>query len=261
MIRTLIWFIYFWLYLLCVIPVWIRLKRLAKRGREAEVDDLLFKEARKWARALLNLAGAKVFVEGAEHVPVSGPVLFVCNHQGNFDIPLLLGYIPKPIAFIAKVEAKKIPFISSWMTMMGCVFMKRNNLRQSLEAIQEGSMVLKTGRSLVIFPEGTRSKSSRLGPFKPGSLKLALQAQVPIVPVTINGTYKLMERQGFLIRPAEVSLTIAKPILSQGEATARDLANQVREVIQNNLREDLNRPHPDRFRQGDLVSGGQNING
>lgn len=250
MIRTLIWFIYFWLYLLSVIPLWIRLKRLTKQGREIEVDNLLFTEARKWARALLNLAGAKVSVKGAEHVPASGSVLFVCNHQGYFDIPVLLGYVEKPMAFIAKVEAKKIPFINSWMTMMKCVFMKRESLRQSLEAIQEGSRVLKTGRSLVIFPEGTRSKSGELGSFKPGSLKLALKAQVPIVPITINGTYKLLERQGFLIHPAEVSLHLSAPIFPQENTTARDLANRVREIIQTNLREDRNRPSSDRLSQG-----------
>ena len=234
-IRTLIWFIYFCLYLLSMIPVWLRLKRLAKQGREDEVDDLLFTEVRKWARSLLNLAGAKVSLDGAEHVPATGPVLFVCNHQGYFDIPLLLGYVHKPMAFIAKAETKKIPIISSWMTMMKCVFMKRNNLRQSFEAIEEGSRILKAGHSLVIFPEGTRSKSCQMGPFKPGSLKLALQAQVPIVPITINGTYKLMERQGFLIRQAEVNLTIAEPILPQEETTARALANQAQEIIQSNL--------------------------
>ena len=87
----------------------------------------------------------------------------------------------------------------------------------------------------MIFPEGTRSKSCQMGHFKPGSLKLALRAQVPIVPITINGTYKLMERQGFLIRPAEVNLTIAEPILPQEETTARALANQAQEIIQSNL--------------------------
>ena len=250
MFRTLIWFVYFWLYLLSVLPLWIRLKHLAKQERETEVDDLLFAEARKWARALLNLAGARVFLTGAEHVPASGSVLFVCNHQGYFDIPVLLGYVEKPLAFIAKVEARKIPFINSWMTMMKCVFMKRESLRQSHEAIQEGCRVLKTGRSLVIFPEGTRSKNGELGSFKPGSLKLALKAQVPIVPITINGTYKLLERQGFLIRPAEVSLHIGAPIFPQENNTTRDLANRVREIIQTNLKEDRNQPLSSRLSQG-----------
>jgi len=235
MIRTLIWFIYFCLYLICSIPAWLRLKHLEKKGRQTQVDALLFKKAGKWARSLLVLAGAKVTITGAEHVPASGAALFVSNHQGDFDIPVLLGLIDKPKAFIAKAEAQKIPFISSWMTMMKCVFIKRQSRRQSLDAIHAGARILKNGRSLVIFPEGTRSKSSRLGSFKPGSLKLALASGVPIVPVTINGSYRLLERQGFLIKPAAVDLIISPPIYPAADATARELATQIREIIQANL--------------------------
>ncbi len=119
------------------------------------------------------------------------PVLFVSNHQGSFDIPLLLGYIDKPKAFIAKWELRYLPFIGSWMKELGCIFIKRNDFRQTLKAFKGAGEVFKKGQSLVIFPEGTRSRSSKLGEFKRGSLKIALREKVPVVPVTIKGSYKL----------------------------------------------------------------------
>ncbi|HBK69679.1 MAG TPA: 1-acyl-sn-glycerol-3-phosphate acyltransferase [Firmicutes bacterium] len=237
MIRTLIWFIYFWFYLFLSLPDLIRIKYLARKGQETKLNTILFNKVGKWARSLVRLAGGKVAVTGGENVPSSGPVLFVSNHQGNFDIPILLGFITKPKAFIAKMETKKLPLVSSWMTFMKCIFIKRDNLRQSLKAIQQGAKALTSGQSLVIFPEGTRSKSSQLGAFKPGSFKLALEAQVPIIPVTINGSYKLMERQGIIIQPAKVEVVIAAPVFPPEKITAQELASQIREIIKTNLKE------------------------
>lgn len=236
MLRTVIWFIYFWFYLLFLLPDLLRLKYLSRKGYEAKLNFILFNKVGRWARSLIKLAGGEISVSGIENVPSSGPVLFVSNHQGNFDIPILLGFIDKPKAFIAKAEIKKIPLIYSWMTLMKCVFIQRNNLRQSLSVIQQGTEVLKSGQSLVIFPEGSRSKNSQLGRFKPGSFKLALEAQVPIIPISINGSYKLMENQGFIIRPAKVELIIAPPVFPKEQITTRELATKVRNVIETNLK-------------------------
>jgi 1-acyl-sn-glycerol-3-phosphate acyltransferase len=236
MLRTVIWFIYFWFYLLFLLPDLLRLKYLSRKGYEAKLNFILFNKVGRWARSLIKLAGGEISVSGIENVPSSGPVLFVSNHQGNFDIPILLGFIDKPKAFIAKAEIKKIPLIYSWMTLMKCVFIQRNNLRQSLSVIQQGTEVLKSGQSLVIFPEGSRSKNSQLGRFKPGSFKLALEAQVPIIPISINGSYKLMENQGFIIRPAKVELIIAPPVFPKEQITTKELATKVRNVIETNLK-------------------------
>lgn len=236
MLRTVIWFIYFWFYLLFLLPDLLRLKYLSRKGYEAKLNFILFNKVGRWARSLIKLAGGEISVSGIENVPSSGPVLFVSNHQGNFDIPILLGFIDKPKAFIAKAEIKKFPLIYSWMTLMKCVFIQRNNLRQSLSVIQQGTEVLKSGQSLVIFPEGSRSKNSQLGRFKPGSFKLALEAQVPIIPISINGSYKLMENQGFIIRPAKVELIIAPPVFPKEQITTKELATKVRNVIETNLK-------------------------
>ncbi|MDQ7092523.1 lysophospholipid acyltransferase family protein [Desulfosporosinus sp. PR] len=236
MIRTILWFIYFGLYLLAIEPSLLRINHLAKKGHLSERDRLTAQISRNWARSLLKFAGVKVTITGEEKIP-PGPVLFVSNHQGNFDIPLLLGYINKPKAFIAKIELLKIPFIRTWMTHMQCVFMDRSDIRQSLKVINQAADHLKKGYSMVIFPEGTRSKGEALGEFKPGSLKLGLKAGVPIVPVTIRGSYKIMEQNRFIIKPAHVEIIISDPILTFGltKEQASELPEKVLQRIEQGL--------------------------
>lgn len=235
MLRTIIWFIYFWLHLLAILPPLFKVKRLARQQRVREHDELVFQIVQKWARSLLALAGVEVTVRGS--VPEDRAVVFVSNHQGNFDIPILLGYINKPKAFIAKIELLKMPLIRTWMKHMHCVFMDRSDVRQSLKTISEAADYLKQGYSMVIFPEGTRSKGTGMGEFKPGSFKLALKAKAPIVPVTIRGSYKIMEEQGFIIKPGKVEVLISEPIATEdlSKEEAADLPGKVREIITRNL--------------------------
>ena len=212
MFRTIVWFGYFWLYLIKIMPAYFKANRLLKEGKIKERDIIVNSIASKWAKDLLKLAGAKVTVIGAENVPLDRTVLFVSNHQGSFDIPILLGCIDKPKAFIAKVELLKLPMICTWMKQMNCVFLDRHDLRQSLRVMNEAAEYLKKGYSMVVFPEGTRSKGKTMGEFKAGSLRIAKKANVPIVPVTIRGSYKLMEQNGFIIKPAKVEIVISEPI-------------------------------------------------
>ncbi len=237
MFRTFFWFIYFWLYLIAIYPALLKVNQLAKLGKTTEHDQLTAQTAKKWARSLVKFAGVTVVTTGEENIPSEGSVLFVSNHQGNFDIPILLGYIDKPKAFIAKIELLKLPMIRTWMTHMKCVFMDRSDIRQSLKVINQATDHLKEGYSMVIFPEGTRSKGATLGEFKPGSLKLALKAGVPIVPITIRGSYKIMEQNGFIIKPAHVEITIAAPIPTAGltKEEAAELPERVREIIEQGL--------------------------
>src|SRR5699024_1808110 len=99
-----------------------------------------------------------------------------------------MGYLGVPHGFIAKVELTKFPIVSQWMKEMKCIFMDRSDRRQSLQSIKEGINILKNGHSMVIFPEGTRSKSDAMGEFKAGSMTLATKSGVPIVPITISGS-------------------------------------------------------------------------
>ena len=237
MIRTIIWFIYFWLYLIYLIPALIRVSALAKAGNIKERDEMVNKVACKWADSLLKMAGVTVTVIGSENVPSDQPVVFVSNHQGNFDIPILLAHIDKPKAYITKIELEKMPLISPWMKHKKCVFIDRSNIRQSLKAISEAAANLKQGYSIVIFPEGTRSKGKDMGEFKAGSMKLALKAQAIIVPVTIRGSYKIMEENGFIIKPGHVEVIISEPIPTK-DLTKEEVGNLphlVQKVIQSKL--------------------------
>lgn len=211
-------------------------KKMKSQGEEEKAESFLHSTVFYWAKQVLKKAGVKVEAKGVENVP-DGACCFVANHQGNFDILAILASIDKPMGFIAKKEMAKTPLISRWMRNIRCVFIDRENVRESLKAINEGADNLKNGYSMVIFPEGTRSKSHNIGEFKKGSLKMATKAKVPIVPITIDGSYKIFEEHNGWLRKGEIKLTIEKPIylekLSQEEQ--KNLAEIVKAEIAKNL--------------------------
>ncbi len=188
-----------------------------------------------WAKFMIFATGNKVTVKNIELVP-KGPVLFVANHQSYYDIPVFMACVPYPAPFVAKIEMEKLPVFSFWMRQMGCLFMDRSNIRQSLKIILEGIKKLESGTSMVIFPEGTRSKLGETKDFKPGSLKLAIKAGVPIVPVTLVNTYKVYEEYG-RIKTTDVSMIYHEPIdtktLTREEIN--NLHKTVRDIIINAL--------------------------
>ncbi|AFS79651.1 1-acyl-sn-glycerol-3-phosphate acyltransferase PlsC [Gottschalkia acidurici 9a] len=237
MIRTIIWFIYFWVSLILLTPSLLKVKSLEESGKIEDKDKLVYKKVRNWAISLIKLSGCEVKVIGEENIPKEGNVLFVSNHQGNFDIPILLGYIEKSKGFVAKKELEKLPMVNKWMKAINCVFMDRTNPRESIKAIKDGIEILKRGYSLVIFPEGTRSKDGSLGEFKPGGLKLATKSEVPIVPVTIKGSNKIMEKGSLIIKPAKVEVIISPVVQvdNQSKNDTKELTETVRNIISENI--------------------------
>lgn len=230
--RTIVWFVYFWMYLLLVMPRLNRARRLREEGRVEEHDQMVRENVERWAGRLLRLAGAKVTVEGKENIP-QGPVVFVADHQGYFDIPLMLTSLDKPNPIIAKAEIEKLPLIRSWMRELNCLFLQRDDARQSMEVLKEAQKLIQDGYSVVIFPEGTRSKGGPVKEFKAGAIRVATRAGVPIVPVCIDGSFRLMEGNGMWIRPASVKLTILPPVPTEGMSREeiRALPEQLREQI------------------------------
>ncbi len=237
MIRTITWYIHFAWSLLMTIPSIYKVKSLENKGMIKEKEEFVSKFTSKWALSQLKAAGAQVKVFGEENIPRDIPVVFISNHQGNFDIPILMSKINKPKGFIAKIETKKIPVVRDWMEYIHCVFMDRSNLRKSAASIIEGVKIIKEGHSLIIFPEGTRSKGGPLGEFKAGSFKLATKSKAPIVPITINGSYKLMEGNDNKIKPASVEIYVHPAIetknLTKEEEDA--LPNRVVNIIKSKL--------------------------
>lgn len=237
MIRTLFFAIAFIFSLLVtgiLLPFWHVLGWWNMKGAQRGYG---YHVSRNWARFLLAAAGIRVTVQGIENIPAKETVLFVSNHQGNFDIPVLFSCLNRPIGFLAKVELAKIPVIRSWMPKLGCVFIDRANLRQSVKAVQNCVEVLKGGQSMVIFPEGTRSRGPQMGEFKKGSLRLVEKVNVPIVPVSINGTYNAFEANNSRIRSAQVMLKISPPVEYQAlSAEERENINTiVLQAISGNL--------------------------
>ncbi|ANE45290.1 acyl-phosphate glycerol 3-phosphate acyltransferase [Paenibacillus swuensis] len=236
--RTIVWFIYFWIYLIALMPSLWKANRLEREGKLEERDALTAAVVRRWARSLLRVASVKVTLKGAEHLPKEAAVL-VSNHQGNFDVPILLGYVGTPGALMAKKELLRMPIISTWMHHLRCIFVDRENVRQAMKSLQQAAELVSGGHSIIIFPEGTRSKGDAIGEFKGGGFKIATKAGAPIVPIRINGSYKVMEANtfGFLIRPAEVEVTILPPVetstLTKEEANA--LPERVRDMIEHTI--------------------------
>lgn len=218
--------------------IWV--KYLEIRGKDKERTNAIFKITHSWAKYVMWLSGAKVNVHGRENIIKDEAVLFVSNHQSFFDIPLIMSTIDVPQGFIAKKELEKWPIVSMWMKYIHCVFMDRENIRKSAEAIVQGIQILKSGYSMFIFPEGTRSKGQPAASFKAGSFKLALKSKVKVIPVTINGSYKILDANGGKIKASNVEVYIHEPIdvteLSKEEIS--ELHNTVRDIIVSDLPKD-----------------------
>jgi 1-acyl-sn-glycerol-3-phosphate acyltransferase len=212
MIRTIFFYLSMAISLVLASFHRFKIKSLTSKGDTEKRRKCIHEVTYRWGKFILKAAGAKVNIVGKENIPKGQTVLFVSNHQSNFDIPLLLGAIDIPKGFIAKKELENWPFISTWMKYINCIFMDRDNLRKSAAAIVEGINLLKSGYSMVIFPEGTRSKGKPIDEFKGGSFKLAIKSKCPIVPLTINGTYKLLEENNNRIKGANIELVIHPPI-------------------------------------------------
>lgn len=197
--------------LVAFIPKEKEAQKLLAEGKIDEMNNIVCLGTRTISQKLIKLSDSTVNVHGLENIP-EGPVLFVSNHQSNMDIAIICGFIDKPKGFIAKKELKKLPLINKWITLAGSIYLDRENPRKSMEGILEGIKTLKNGHSLVVFPEGTRSRGDKMGEFKSGSFKLATKSKVPIVPLTIDGTYRVMEANKILIKPSNINFYVHKPI-------------------------------------------------
>lgn len=235
-LRNIPFLIWFTLFLRSIKP----LNRNIKKYRDAGEFELERAEIRKaedaWSNAQIKKVGVELTVNSEAEIP-EGPCVFVSNHQSYWDIPIFCAAIKnKQIGFVAKEELKKIPIFGTWIQDIRSVFMQRDDARASLRAIEEGIELLKQGFSLVIFPEGTRSKGHEMAEFKKGSLRLATKAGVPVVPITLNGSFKAFEEKGF-VQPAKIDFYIHKPIETAGmdRSEASNLAETVEAIVRGRL--------------------------
>ncbi len=230
--RTIYWYLHFIITLLLTIPKFNKVYKQKNKMPKNTYEDEVNKIVRNWASSQIKASGIKVNITGEENIPDTN-VVFISNHQGDFDVPLLIMYLKKNIGFLAKKELSNVPIIRKWMREIRCVFLDRKDVKQSLKAILESIEIIKDDYSLVIFPEGTRSKGPNINEFKEGSFKIATKTKVPIVPITINGSYKAFEKNHYFIKPTLVNITIHKPIetkdLSKEEIS--NLSENVKNII------------------------------
>lgn len=193
--------------------------------------------ARLWARISLALAGVRVAVQGAEQLP-DGPVVFMSNHQSNFDILALLAAMPRQFYWIAKKELFEIPVFGTSMRRGGYIPLDRSDGRKALKSMESAARIIREGKSVVIFPEGTRTKDFHLLPFKRGGFMLALRAGVPVVPVTINGSGRINPAGRTRLYRGNITITLHPPLTPPAAARSEAesaLMEQVRTAINSQL--------------------------
>ena len=189
--------------------------------------------ARMWARSIMFASRIKVTVNGLANIDPTQSYVYMSNHQSNFDIPVLLAYLPVQFRWLAKAELFKIPIFGRAMRGAGYIKIDRYNQESAFESINEAARKMKNGVSAMIFPEGTRSRDGNIRSFKKGGFVMAVNASVPIVPIVLKGTWTIMDKSSLRINTGEVSLNILAPIATTGytRETKDDLIKSVRAVI------------------------------
>ena len=178
--------------------------------------DLSHIDARYWARWSLFCANVKVRVEEEENLP-QGPAIYMPNHVSHFDVLAILGYLNVQFRWTVKKELFRIPLFGLAMKRAGYIRIDRSDHQKAVQSMEEAAEKIKSGSSIVIFPEGTRSRDGNLQyPFKKGGFHLALQSGVPVVPVAVLGSRVVLPRHSKKVTPGTITMRIGKPIDPQG---------------------------------------------
>jgi 1-acyl-sn-glycerol-3-phosphate acyltransferase len=233
LIKTIAIFSVVGLPMILIVPLGLIIFILNHLGLQKPMNRVVYRIAQFWSLLLIRLTGCKLTVLGRENIPRKGGICFVSNHGSIFDIILLLAYTGRPIGFIAKKELAFIPFLNIWIVLIGGLFIDRNTVRRAVNTIHTGVKRIKAGGAMIIFPEGHRNRGRGLLPFRPGSFKLATQAEAPIVPVAITGSYEVFEKTR-RVCAGPVKVIFGKPIITAElppEERRKTLSDQVRGVI------------------------------
>ncbi len=211
-------FISFWCIIFSIIP---------------NSENRIHKIANLWAKILLLISNTKVEVIGKENILQGKPQIFMANHQSDFDILIVLGHVPGQFRWIAKKELFNIPIFGAAMKTAGYIEIDRNNHERAMQSMDEAALRIREGKSVMTFPEGTRSRDGEIKSFKQGTFHLAIKSGVPIIPVSIIGSGQIMPKRSLKITPGKVKLVIGKPVEVKNYTTENrhELINDVRNII------------------------------
>lgn len=191
--------------------------------------------ARLWAKLILYFGGISYSVSGMENLDLKKTYIFAGNHASGFDILLAFAGLPFWLVSIAKIELRSIPVLGWVMRAGGHIFIDRGRKEDALEILNKAEIsLMKTPRSVLLFPEGTRTKDGTLSVFKRGGLLLGIKTEIPIVPVAFVGTFDMLDKDSWLMKNHPIQFRIGKPIPSGNFSyeTRRDLANHVQQEVQ-----------------------------
>lgn len=187
--------------------------------------------ARVWGRSLLWISGIEIRVQGGEHLKPDRAYVFVVNHHSALDIPALFVAIPLRFRMLAKASLFRIPFLGWYMTRVGYVPVDRSTPRRALMSLKEAAHQLGGGTSVLLFPEGGRTPENQLGRFKTGGFHIAHATGLPLVPVALVNSGRLMARGARWPEPGVIEVRIGEPVLTATDASPRALADTLRQRI------------------------------
>lgn len=190
--------------------------------------------AKNWGRLLLSIASIRVRVKGLEHLQVGRTYIYAANHASAFDIPAFLASVPQRIRIVFKKELGRLPIFGWAMKLGNYVSIDRGDSREAMESLERVARQIREGVSVLLFPEGTRTRDGKLQPFKRGAFALAVRSRVPIVPVTVNGSYSILPKKKLRINRGEIELIFHPPLATDGWSGREgelQLMERVRSVI------------------------------
>jgi len=190
-----------------------------------------------WGRLNLALSGVPISVSGNEFIDENQPYIVMANHQSHYDVFALIGYLPLPLKWVMKMELRKIPIFGIACEKVGHIYIDRGNSEKARKSLKAAGEKIRAGSSVVFFPEGTRSPDGKLQPFKKGGFVMALEAKVPILPVTVVGGRKILPKKSLRILPGNMKIIIHDPIpvTEYTYETKEKLIEQVRRVIEKDM--------------------------
>lgn len=196
-------------------------------------EEAVHKVARLWAKCVLIPSGIKVYARGVDNIPKDRPVVFACNHASQSDIPVLYQALPVPFRFVVKEELFRIPYLSMAMKAAGYIPVNRSGGKAAMKSLREAAERIKSGASIVIFPEGTRSQDGNLGSFKSGAFLLAIKSACPVVPVAICGTHAILPKGSVHARPGDVYVSIGEPLFMDSDK--KNARSEVAQIVHSRI--------------------------